>query len=379
MEELAKDKPDLIVNISASPFSFAKTEAKEEIFRSKARKYGIPVIMVNQTGANTELIFDGASLIINGKGDIIRRFEYFEEATETFSLEEIFSNPPQNQLPPPDAIHLIHKALVTGIKDYFRKTGFKKAILGLSGGIDSAVCLSLATEALGSENLRVLMMPSRYSSDHSVSDAVELAVNLKVRYEIVSIEKPFRAFEEELAPLFIGKERDVTEENIQARIRAVILMAVSNKDGFILLNTSNKSEAAVGYGTLYGDMAGGLSIIGDVYKTDVYRLAEYINREGVIIPLNTINKQPSAELRPDQLDSDSLPEYSLLDAILYKYIELQKPAEEIISEGADSTIVHRVIRLINSNEYKRYQAPPVLRISSKAFGDGRRMPLVAKY
>ena len=379
MEELAKDKPDLIVNISASPFSFAKTEAKEEIFRSKARKYGIPVIMVNQTGANTELIFDGASLIINGKGDIIRRFEYFEEATETFSLEEIFSNPPQNQLPPPDAIHLIHKALVTGIKDYFRKTGFKKAILGLSGGIDSAVCLSLATEALGSENLRVLMMPSRYSSDHSVGDAVELAVNLKVRYEIVSIEKPFRAFEEELAPLFIGKERDVTEENIQARIRAVILMAVSNKDGFILLNTSNKSEAAVGYGTLYGDMAGGLSIIGDVYKTDVYRLADYINRERVIVPLNTINKQPSAELRPDQLDSDSLPEYSLLDAILYKYIELQKPAEEIISEGADSTIVHRVIRLINLNEYKRYQAPPVLRISSKAFGDGRRMPLVAKY
>jgi NAD+ synthase (glutamine-hydrolysing) len=379
MEELAKQNPDLIVNISASPFSFAKTEAKEEIFRSKAKKYGIPVIMVNQTGANTELIFDGASLVINSKGDIVRRFDYFEELTETLSLSEIATGAGFKQLPTPDAIPLIHKALITGIKDYFRKTGFKKAILGLSGGIDSAVCLSLATEALGSENMRVLLMPSRYSSDHSVRDAVELAGNLNVSYDIISIEKPFAAFESVLAPLFIGKERDVTEENIQARIRAVLLMAVSNKDGCMLLNTSNKSEAAVGYGTLYGDMAGGLSVIGDVYKTDIYRLAEYINREKDIIPGNTIKKLPSAELRPDQLDSDSLPDYGILDAILYKYIELQKPADEIINEGANSQTVHRVIRLINSNEYKRYQAPPVLRISSKAFGDGRRMPLVAKY
>jgi NAD+ synthase (glutamine-hydrolysing) len=379
MEELAKQNPDFIVNISASPFSFAKTEAKEEIFRSKAKKYGIPVIMVNQTGANTELIFDGASLVINSKGDIVRRFDYFEEHIETLSLSEITTGAGFKQLPPPDAIPLIHKALITGIKDYFRKTGFKKAILGLSGGIDSAVCLSLATEALGSENMRVLLMPSRYSSDHSVRDAVELAGNLNVSYDIISIEKPFGAFESVLAPLFTGKERDVTEENIQARIRAVLLMAVSNKDGCMLLNTSNKSEAAVGYGTLYGDMAGGLSVIGDVYKTDIYRLAEYINREKDIIPRNTIKKLPSAELRPDQLDSDSLPDYGILDTILYKYIELQKPADEIINEGANSQTVHRVIRLINSNEYKRYQAPPVLRISSKAFGDGRRMPLVAKY
>jgi len=379
MEELAKQNPDLIVNISASPFSFAKTESKEEIFRSKAKKYGIPVIMVNQTGANTELIFDGASLIINSKGEIVRRLEYFEEVTETVSLSDLATAAGFKQLPPPDAIPLIHKALITGIKDYFRKTGFKKAILGLSGGIDSAVCLSLASEALGSENMRVLMMPSRYSSDHSVRDAVELAGNLNVSYDIISIEKPFVAFEAVLAPLFTGKERDVTEENIQARIRAVLLMAVSNKDGCMLLNTSNKSEAAVGYGTLYGDMAGGLSVIGDVYKTDIYRLAEYINREKEIIPRNTIRKLPSAELRPDQLDSDSLPDYGILDAILYKYIELQKPADEIINEGANSQTVHRVIRLINSNEYKRYQAPPVLRISSKAFGDGRRMPLVARY
>jgi len=222
-------------------------------------------------------------------------------------------------------------------------------------------------------------MPSRYSSDHSVTDAVALAQKLKVQYDIINIEKPFTAFESLLTPLFAGKENDVTEENIQARVRAVLLMAVSNKFGNILLNTSNKSEAAVGYGTLYGDMAGGLSVIGDVYKTDVYRLAQYINRKSEVIPLNIITNLPSAELRPDQLDSDSLPDYNTLDAILYQYIELQKPSERIISEGFDRDTVKKVIRLINFNEYKRYQAPPVLRISSKAFGAGRRMPLVARY
>jgi len=222
-------------------------------------------------------------------------------------------------------------------------------------------------------------MPSRYSSEHSVKDAVDLAGRLNTKYDIISIEKPFRAFEEDLAPLFTGRNPDVTEENIQARIRATLLMAVSNKFGCILLNTSNKSEAAVGYGTLYGDMAGGLSVIGDVYKTDVYKLAAHINRSREIIPENIITKQPSAELRPDQLDSDSLPEYSILDDILYQYIELQKPPAQIIEDGADASTVNRVIRLINFNEYKRYQAPPVLRISSKSFGAGRRMPLVARY
>jgi NAD+ synthase (glutamine-hydrolysing) len=212
-----------------------------------------------------------------------------------------------------------------------------------------------------------------------VKDAVDLAVNLKIRYDIINIENPFKAFENDLAAVFAGKAPDVTEENIQARIRAILLMAVSNKFGCILLNTSNKSEAAVGYGTLYGDMAGGLSIIGDVYKTDIYKLAAYINREKEIIPQNTLNKVPSAELRPDQADTDSLPDYSTLDAILYQYIELQKPAERIICEGFDEETVLKVIRLINVNEYKRYQAPPVLRISSKAFGAGRRMPLVARY
>ena len=379
MEELAKQDPDLIINISASPFSYTKIEAKENIFISKAKKYKIPVISVNQTGGNTELIFDGASLILNKKGEIFNHLPFFEEAVETFSLDDINSSLISGKEVNKDPISLIHKALVTGIRDYFAKTGFKTSIIGLSGGIDSAVCLCLAVEALGNENVRALLMPSRYSSDHSVKDAVELANILKVHYDVVSIENPFTAFEKDLAPLFEGKNKDVTEENIQARIRAILLMAVSNKDGCILLNTSNKSEAAVGYGTLYGDMAGGLSVIGDVYKTDVYRLADYINRVHEIIPENIIKKFPSAELRPDQMDSDSLPDYNILDSILHQYIELQKPAERIIQEGADKDTVYKVICMINLNEYKRYQAPPVLRISSKAFGAGRRMPLVARY
>ena len=379
MEELAKNNPDILINISASPFSYSKTEAKENIFRNKAVKYNLPVITVNQTGANTELIFDGASLIFDSKGKIFRRLPFFEEAIETFTIDEIKSGKANTSQKRQEPVELIHKALVTGIRDYFRKTGLTRSIVGLSGGIDSALVLCLAAEALGSENVRALLMPSRYSSAHSVTDAVDLAEKLKVQYDIINIEKPFTAFEDVLTPLFAGKENDVTEENIQARVRAVLLMAVSNKFGNILLNTSNKSEAAVGYGTLYGDMAGGLSVIGDVYKTDVYRLANYINRSSEIIPVNIISKLPSAELRPDQFDSDSLPDYSTLDAMLYQYIELQKPAERIISEGFDRDTVNKVIRLINFNEYKRYQAPPVLRISSKAFGAGRRMPLVARY
>ena len=222
-------------------------------------------------------------------------------------------------------------------------------------------------------------MPSRYSSEHSVSDAVTLAEKLKIQYNIINIEKPFKAFEEDLAPLFEGKSQDVTEENIQARIRAILLMAVANKYGCILLNTSNKSEAAVGYGTLYGDMAGGLSVIGDVYKSDIYRLAGFINRDEEIIPQNIIRKLPSAELRPNQFDTDSLPEYKILDSILYQYIELQKPPDRITGEGITGDLVSRVVKLINYNEFKRYQAPPILRISSKSFGQGRIMPLVAKY
>jgi NAD+ synthase (glutamine-hydrolysing) len=379
MEELSKQNPDFIINIAASPFSYTKIESRENIFISKAEKYGIPVISVNQTGAHTELIFDGASILINEKGKIYHQLPFFEESVETFEFEELKTGISKEQYKKHDTIPLIYKALVMGLRDYFVKTGLKTSILGLSGGIDSALVLCLAADALGNENVRVLMMPSRYSSDHSVTDAVKLANNLKVHYDIVNIEKPFAAFEDILSPVFNGLERNIAEENIQARVRAILLMAVSNKHGCILLNTSNKSEAAVGYGTLYGDMAGGLSVIGDVYKTDVYKLSKYINREKEIIPENIITKPPSAELRPDQFDTDSLPEYSILDSILYQYIELLKPAQRIIKDGADKDTVMKVIKLINFNEYKRYQAPPVLRISSKAFGAGRRMPLVARY
>ena len=379
MEELELQKPDIIINIAASPFSYTKIEARKNIFISKARKYKIPVISVNQTGANTELIFDGASLLVNERGEVFKQLPFFEEAIETYSFESIKSVSIAEQDNNINQISLIHKALVTGLRDYFTKSGLRSCIIGLSGGIDSAVCLCLAVDALGYENVRAVLMPSRYSSDHSVSDAVTLAGNLKVHYDVINIEKPFSAFEENLAPVFKGLNRDVTEENIQARVRAILLMAVSNKFGCIVLNTSNKSEAAVGYGTLYGDMAGGLSVIGDVYKTDVYRLAAYINSQSEIIPENIIRKLPSAELRPDQFDTDSLPDYSILDSILYQYIDLQKPANRIIKDGADKDTVLKVIRMIDFNEYKRYQAPPVLRISSKAFGAGRRMPIVARF
>lgn len=378
-EELIKFSPDLIINIAASPFSYSKTEIRRNIFTGKAKKYGIPVISVNQTGANTELIFDGASVIINKHGEVSSQLPSFEQKVIDYSFDEICDGKECDEILPDDPVSLIYKALVMGLRDYFKKSGLRSAILGLSGGIDSALVLCLAKEALGNENVRALLMPSRYSSDHSVKDAVALAENLKVRYDIISIEKPFAAFEEELANVFEGRKKDVTEENIQARVRAILLMAISNKFGCIVLNTSNKSEAAVGYGTLYGDMAGGLSVIGDVYKTDVYKLAEYINRTGEIIPVNIITKPPSAELRPGQLDTDSLPDYNILDPILHQYIELQRPASQIIAEGWDKETVLKTIRLINFNEYKRYQAPPVLRISSKAFGDGRRMPLVARY
>ncbi|MCU0461652.1 MAG: NAD+ synthase [Bacteroidales bacterium] len=379
MDELVKQHPDLVINISASPFSHSRIESKAEIFKTKARKYGIPVIQVNQTGANTELIFDGASMIINSRGEMWRRLPFFEEAFFSFDTSDIFAgNDPVGDIRT-GHVELMHKALVTGIRDYFSKTGFTSCILGLSGGIDSALCLALAVEALGNQNVRALLMPSTYSSEHSIKDAVDLANTLEVKYDIVSIEKPFTAFGEILEPLFHGMKSGITEENIQARIRAVILMAVSNKFGSILLNTSNKSEASVGYGTLYGDMAGGLSVLGDVYKTEIYKLARYINREREIIPQNSITKLPSAELKPDQLDTDSLPEYSILDEILYQYIELQKPADKISGNGIERATVDKVIFMINYNEFKRYQAPPVLRISSKSFGDGRRLPLVARY
>jgi NAD+ synthase (glutamine-hydrolysing) len=379
MEALAKQKPELVINIAASPFSSDNYQRRLEVFKGTTHRFGLPVIYVNQVGANTDLIFDGGSMVLNGKGNVVLQLKRFEEDFKIVDTDSIKSLPSIIHSTQNDRIALIHKALVLGIADYFRKMGFKKATLGLSGGIDSAVVLCLAQEALGSENLRVLLLPSQYSSDHSITDAIKLAENIKVKYDIISIENAFSEFNNSLSTLFAGLPQNLAEENIQARVRAVMLMALSNKFGHLLLNTSNKSEAAVGYGTLYGDMCGALSVLGDVYKTDVYALAHYINREKEIIPLNSIIKPPSAELRPDQKDSDSLPEYDILDKILFKYIEEGKSEETIVAEGFDLATVRRTIKLVNNNEYKRFQCPPILRVSSKAFGFGRKMPLVAKF
>ena len=380
MEKLIEQKPDVIINMAASPFSYTRVWGRKNVFIRNAKRYNLPVISVNQTGAQTELIFDGSSLVVNADGTIADELKSFEVDFRVYELKELekgMLNKEEGQ--EPEVIHKVHDALVMGIRDYFRKMGFKKATLGLSGGIDSAVSLVLAQRALGSENLRVLLLPSKFSSEHSVNDAIALAENLGIQYDTVNIQSVVSAFEESLDPLFKDETRDITEENLQARARGTLLMALSNKYGHIVLNTSNKSESAVGYSTLYGDMNGGLSVLGDVYKTDVYRLARFINREKEIIPTNTIVKAPSAELKPDQQDSDSLPPYDVLDKILFNYVELQKSEDEIAAEGVELDTIRQVLRLVNNSEYKRYQAPPILRISSKAFGSGRRMPIVAKY
>ncbi len=376
MEEVSKLNPDFVVNISASPFSYNQEGWRKNVLINKARNYNLPIFYVNQVGAQTELIFDGGSVYIDQNGEIIKELTYFEEDSLLVDTKNVGTKQLQNST---ETTEKIHDALVLGIRDYFEKMGFKKATLGLSGGIDSAVVVVLAVRALGAENVRVLLLPSKYSSDHSIEDARVLAENLKIRYDIVNIQSVVDKFEEELAPLFEGRTPDVTEENIQARTRGIYMMAISNKFGHILLNTTNKSESAVGYGTLYGDMNGGLAVLGDVYKLEVYRLARFMNRDGEVIPENTIVKPPSAELRPDQKDTDSLPEYEELDEMLFNYIELNKSPEEITALGFDEAIVRRVIRMVNMNEYKRFQAAPILRVSSKAFGFGRKMPLVARY
>jgi len=379
MDELAKDGPDFIINIAASPFSHTKQEIKQSIFTEKAVKHKMPVFYCNQAGAQTELIFEGGSMAVNAEGKVLHQLGFFREDFRIIDLDELTDTGTKTTSILPDRIELVHKALVCGIRDYFAKTGLTRATLGLSGGIDSAVTLALAAEALGSENMHVLLLPSQYSSGHSVSDSVEMAEILGVKYDIISIKEVFDLYKVALKPVFGDRPEDLAEENIQARIRGTLLMALSNKLGHILLNTSNKSETAVGYGTLYGDMSGGLSVLGDLYKTDVYKLARHINREKVLIPENILTKAPSAELRPDQKDSDSLPEYETLDEVLECYIEKQMSAEEIVKRGFNLELVNRIIRMVNFNEYKRYQTPPILRISSKAFGVGRRVPLVGKY
>jgi NAD+ synthase (glutamine-hydrolysing) len=376
MEENCKQHPDLVINLSASPFSYHQELLRKDILIENAVKYKVPVIYVNQVGAQTELVFDGGSVMIDQNGKVVRELAYFREDFAIVDTQDHDMHEVQPQTETPEKIHL---ALVLGISDYFRKSGFKRATLGLSGGIDSALTLVLAVHALGAQNVKVLLMPSQYSSDHSVSDAVALAEKLNVDYETVPIHGITSEFEKSLAGIFLGLPSDLTEENIQARVRGSLLMAFSNKFGYILLNTSNKSEAAVGYGTLYGDMNGGLSVLGDLYKTEVYELSAYINRDEEIIPANTILKPPSAELRPGQKDSDSLPEYELLDAILYQYIDQARSIQDLIDSGFEEAVVRKVAALVNRNEYKRFQAPPTLRVSSKAFGFGRKMPIVARY
>jgi len=378
LDIMVPHNPDFILNVSASPFAYSHAEERLKVLKANVDRYKLPLFYSNNVGSQTEIVFDGGSTVMSPDGEIFREMPYFKECLEFFELDEVIRGA-KSDVQPKDDILEIHDGLLCGIRDYFGKLGFKKAILGLSGGIDSAVAAVLAARALGPENVKGLLMPSQFSSNHSVEDAEQLARNLGISHEIIQIKDIYASFMGKLEHHFEGLPFNVAEENIQARIRGTLLMSFSNKFGHILLNTTNKSELAVGYGTLYGDLAGGLSVIGDVYKTQVYDLAEYINKDEEVIPVNTITKPPSAELRPDQKDSDSLPDYDILDKVLYEYIENRKGPREIIEMGYDDKLVRRILRLVNINEFKRHQTAPVLRVSHKAFGMGRRMPIVGKY
>jgi len=371
LDKIFKFNPDFIINISALPFSYLYLD-KVNILVNNARIYRKPIIYVNQVGGYTDLIFEGGSCMVSEKAKVKLLLPYFKESVFTFNYEELYDDASSDyydlSLNEEKKIELLHDALVSGIKDFFSKNGFDKAILGLSGGIDSAVVTILAVEALGSNNVHVLLMPSKFSSSHSITDAKKLAENLKIKYDIISIQDIFECYNENLSKFFNNLPFNVAEENLQARIRANLLMAFSNKFGYILLNTSNKSELLVGYGTLYGDLCGSLSVIGDIYKTDVYNIANYINKEKEIIPLNIITKIPSAELRENQKDIDALPPYDILDKILFNYIELDKSFEDLINNGFDKDTVKYVIELINKNRFKKLQIPPVLNVSKKAVG-----------
>jgi NAD+ synthase (glutamine-hydrolysing) len=442
MDQLIPQRPDLMINISASPFDYDHDDDRKEVVRQNVLKYGLPMYYCNAVGSQTEIVFDGGSVVYDAQGNLLKEFNYFEEDFAVVPLPEHHARtegpipplyeellpglsvavsegaeeegwPPAGERPgiaaeakgprpelfdkdmrvakqnDPESIvrylvdekniAQIHHALILGIRDYFSKMGFKKAILGSSGGIDSAVTLSLACEALGSDNVRAVLLPSPYSTSHSVSDAEQLSRNLGNPYDIIPIREVYESLLSTLKPVFGDLPFGLAEENLQSRTRGNILMGLANKFGYILLNTSNKSELATGYGTLYGDMAGGLSVLGDVYKGQVYALARYVNRNGEIIPKNILEKAPSAELRPGQKDSDSLPDYDILDKILYQYIERRQGPKEITAMGIDEALVARVLKLVNGNEYKRNQFCPIIRVSCKAFGVGRRVPIVAKY
>jgi len=426
MEKLILQEPDVMINLSASPYNYAQDIVRNSIVKAHTLKYKLPMLYCNTVGSQTEIVFDGGSLVYDGEGTKVHEMKYFEEDYQVFDLDSLLLSNGEGEnvtmaqeqfagtsvrkknltksernvvddtvyfsatdvgvgedtvtyLTNEKNIGEIYHALVLGIRDYFSKMGFSKAILGSSGGIDSAVTQALGVAALGNENLRAVLMPSQYSTSHSVTDAEQLCRNLDNPFDILPIKDIYESFMEELKPVFRNLPFSVAEENIQSRIRGNLLMAIANKFGYILLNTSNKSELATGYGTLYGDMAGGLGVLGDVYKVQVFALAKYINREKEVIPHNIIMKPPSAELRPGQKDSDSLPEYDTLDRVLYEYIELRNGPKEIIGKGFEPALVTRVLKLVNTNEYKRNQFCPIIRISCKAFGIGRRVPIVGKY
>ncbi len=394
MDELMKQQPDVMINLSASPFDYTHDEDRKATIKSNVTKYKLPLFYCNAVGSQTEVVFDGASLVFDAAANLCGQMSRFEEGVQSFILNDdgTIDAPviePANCMPDEELmpvsleenlnIEMVHDAIVLGIKDYFTKMGFTKAILGSSGGIDSAVTLALACKALGKDNVRAVLMPSQYSTNHSVNDAEQLSMNLENPYDIIPVENIYNSFLNELKPVFKDLPFSIAEENIQSRTRGNLLMAIANKFGYILLNTSNKSELATGYGTLYGDMAGGIGVLGDCYKLQVYALAKYINSGKEIIPNNIITKPPSAELRPGQKDSDSLPEYEILDKILYQYIERRQGPNEIKAQGFDAALVDRILKMVNINEYKRNQFCPIIRISPKAFGVGRRMPIVGKY
>jgi NAD+ synthase (glutamine-hydrolysing) len=394
MDILIKQAPDVMLNLSASPFDYTHDEDRHAVIKANVLKYKIPMFYCGGVGSQTEIVFDGNSLVFDKDANLCGKLASFKEDMQPFilnddgTIEGVILQPashvPDRELVPLGLesnlnIPQIYDALIIGIRDYFEKMGFKRAILGSSGGIDSAVTLALACEALGAENVKAVLMPSQYSTGHSVDDAVQLSINLKNDYNIIPIKNIYESFLTELKPLFGDLPFSLAEENIQSRTRGNLLMAIANKFGYILLNTSNKSELATGYGTLYGDMAGGIGVLGDCYKLQIYELAKYINRNEEIIPQNIITKAPSAELRPGQKDSDSLPEYDTLDKILYQYIELQKDPQAIKAQGFDAALVDRTLKMVNTNEYKRNQFCPIIRVSPKAFGVGRRMPIVGKY
>ena len=384
VREAADAGAELVINVNASPYHTDKAAVREELLRRRAVDHRIAIIYVNLVGGQDELVFDGGSLVIDGSGEFIFRAPQFEQGLYLVELGRTAAGnltleSRSGQYPPLSFTESVYQALVLGVKDYVSKNGFKGAVIGLSGGIDSALTLAVAVDALSPENVEVLLMPSRYTAAMSIEDAQEMADKLSVSCHTVSIEKPFSTFSEILSPLFRNLPVDTTEENIQARCRGLLLMAVSNKTGKLVLTTGNKSEMAVGYATLYGDMAGGFAPLKDVPKTLVYKLSRWLNRAGEIIPQRIIDRPPTAELRFDQKDEDSLPGYDVLDPILEKYIELDQTPGEIINTGYDRDTVYQVIRLVDRNEYKRRQAAPGVRITERAFGRDRRYPITSRY